>query len=291
MKIISVQNNMNFKSGLTPEILALEQKINPKRVESYFKNNRYSDWLDFQRLDFKNNKAYATASKLCFNIFKEFRGKHDYIKNFSKQKHLFPHDIYVFNYKDLTKQAKEKNPFFFVNWNYEYDFDKNITSFDPGTIFLDNRYSDLESINDQMDKNKKNHFSSTGHYLHNFVHEWLHSIQQKIVHNLTSDLFQGNYSLTSDNYLGAKLSQEEKNIAYDILGNYAAQNHDRGDYAEVFAEGWAKCILEALDKDCIHFKKDPLDILKNLPKEFQNLLWKVSDVKISPLRDKEYYSD
>ncbi len=284
MKITSIQNNTNFKSGLTPEILALEQKINPKRTESYFKYNHYNDWLDFQRLDLKNNKAYAAACKLCFNIFKEFKNKHNYVKGVSAQNHVFPHDIYVYNYEDLTEQAKKDNSFFLVNWDYLHDFDKKIRSFDPGTILMRNNFPDLESIDAQMDKNKKDHFLSTGHFLHHFVHEWLHSIQQKIVHNLTSDLGQGSYGQTVENYQTAKLSRSERNMVYDILGKYAAQELNRGEYAEVFAEGWAKCILEALDKDCIHFKKDPLMILKTLRKEFQTLLWKVSDVEIARFR-------
>ncbi len=281
MKITPAQNNMNFKSGLTPQILALEQKINPKRTESYFKNNHYSDWLDFQRLDFKNNKAYATACKLCMNIFREFQKLHDYRGKRTIQHHVLPHDIYVFNYEDLTKQAKAGNPFFQMSWDYRHDFDKNIKSFDPGTIFLSNCFSDLEHINVQMDKNKKDHFTSTSHFLHFFVHEWLHSIQQKILHNLTSDLGQGSYGLSTEIYQEKKLSRLERDMVYDILGSYAAQNMDRGEYAEVFAEGWTKCICEALDKDCMHFKKDPLRILKTLPKEFQKLLWKTSDMEIT----------
>ena len=153
---------------------------------------------------------------------------------------------------------------------------------------MGNSFSDLKSIDVQMDKNKEDHFLSTGHFLQNFVHEWLHSIQQKIIHNLTSDLGQGSYGLTVDNYQNAKLTRNERDMVYDVLGKYAAKELNRGEYAEVFAEGWAKCILEALDKDCVHFKKDPLDILKGLPKEFQNLLWKVSDVDIAKFRFRMY---
>lgn len=280
MKVAPIKNNMNFRAGLTPEILAMEQKINPKKTEALFRYTKFNDWRDFQCLDLKGNKAYALACKLCYDLFKEFKKNWNYVKGVSMQKHVLPHDIYVFNNEDLTETAKEKEDFFFVNWDYLHDFDKNTVSFEPGTIFLSNKYPDLKSIDKQMDINKKNHYTSTNHFLHWFVHEWLHAIQQKIVHNLTSDLGQGGYNCTTDKYQAAKLTKEERNVVFDVLGIYAAKELNRGEYPEVFAEGWAKCILEAIDKDCVHFKKSPLDILKKQPKEFQDLLWKVSDVDI-----------
>ena len=49
---------------------------------------------------------------------------------------------------------------------------------------------------------------------------------------------------------------------------------------EAFAETWAKFICNSLNKECTGFIKDPIGELKKTPKDFREILKKVSTITL-----------
>ena len=75
---IRINSTTNFKSGMNAQILRMEKNIIPRHVENYFCNLPTRDWRSFYNIDFKDNKAMATASRLCADIFNNMRKLFDY---------------------------------------------------------------------------------------------------------------------------------------------------------------------------------------------------------------------
>ena len=78
MNVNSINNNnynkINFKSGLSKKILDMEHNANIEEIKNFFWDYTYRDWWDFSyNLNFKDNKAYAVASKLAAEIFIKFQ--------------------------------------------------------------------------------------------------------------------------------------------------------------------------------------------------------------------------
>ena len=281
MNINKIQNNTNFKSGLTKEIIQMEKKVQPGRIKTSLYNSSYRDWQDFYTLEFKKNKAHALASKLCTDIFIKFREKHDYRKNLSMMDMVLPHGLYVFDEDELQNPFPNGEHYHFVIRYSDKNILKNKKYFDRQTIFLNNIFGSLEDINERMDIIKRKNSASTGHFLHCHIHEWIHAIQGKLLHHLTADGFSsiGNYKNTYNYYGTQNLSEKENEIVADVLGLYAAkQDSSTSQYSEIFAEAWTKFICNSLNKECTGFKKDPISELKKTPKEFKEIMKKVSTI-------------
>ena len=281
MKINKIQNNTNFKSGLTKEIIQMEQKVQPGRIKTSLYNSSYKDWQDFYILEFNKNKAHALASKLCTDIFIKFREKHDYRGRCSMQDMVMPHGLYVFDENELRKPFPEGEHHYFVTSYSDNKILKSNKFFDRQTVFLNNILDSLEDMNEQMDINKKKNETSTGHFLHCHVHEWIHAIQGKLLYHLTAEGFSsiGNYQNTFNYYDMQRLSEKENEIVADVIGLYGTkQEPGFSQYMEVFAEAWTKFICDSLNKECTGFKKDPISELKKTQKEFKEIMKKVSTI-------------
>ena len=250
-------NNIDFKAGLTKQIMEVEKNTNPAKVQEYFKSSPYTDWLDFKyNLDFKDNKAFALACRMCANIFTKFREKHDYRFGFSNLNLIFPRGIYAFNPWELEDSYKGAAKKFFVTIVEKDSVLKTGQHIDAHTIFLNNReIKSLEQAHYSMDYR----FHSSQHFLHTFIHEWIHAIQNKLIHDCAKRY--GYDYKESINYSQIRqVSDKENEIVFDVLGAYAARRQNNGmQYPEIFSEAWTKFICESLDDDCMGFKKDPID--------------------------------
>ncbi len=279
MNISKVQSNTSFKSGLTRQITELEKNTTPAKVKSYLKNLSYKDFTDFYTLEFKKNKAVALACKMCANIFIQFRKKHDYRHNCSMQDLVLPHGIYVFDENELKTPPQDGKHYYTTLQFYTHDILKDDKSFDHQTILFNNIFTSLEEINEINTIMLKNKIHSTGHFLHNFIHEWVHAIQGKLLYSISCQRGFWSYEPTLRAYRIQKVSKEENEIVADVLGEYAAkQNEHFPQFSEIFAEAWTKFICNSLNEECTGFKKDPIDELKKTPKEFREILKKVSTV-------------
>ena len=67
------------------------------------------------------------------------------------------------------------------------------------------------------------------------------------------------------------LTSKENEIVFDFLGEYATNPENQ--YLEVFSEAFTKFICDSLKG--IELVKNPIELLKNTPDEFQKILKKV----------------
>ena len=269
-------NNTGFKAGLTSQIMEIEKHTNPAKVQEYFKASPYTDWLDFRyNLDFKDNKAFALACRMCANIFKKFREKHDYRFGFSNLNLIFPRGIYAFNPWELDDNRKDLSKKCFTTIDVDDGLLKTGQHVGAHTIFLNNREF-ITSLEQANYMHYRSH--SSQHFLHVFIHEWIHAIQSKLIHDCAK-CYGYDYKESINYTSNRQVSDKENEIVFDVLGAYAAKRQENGwQYPEIFAEAWTKFICDSLDDDCMNFKKDPIDELKKTPKEFREILKKVSKV-------------
>lgn len=286
MQIKNVQHN-SFKAGLTKQLLKKEAHINPKQVENYFLTSPYRSRYNFNNLDLKNNKAYAFAFRLCAEIFKNFSKKHNYSGCQWKKPVVFPSDIIVYNEDELSddysteekiKQMHSFNTLGSIIYDINQNPIKNLKRpMSLGTIHVPNIYSSLEQLNTEGDYAKQIHLTSSDHFLHLFVHENIHSFVYYYLYDKAGCCSTCNFEPTRDHIREQRLDDHECAIVGDILGNYAA-TPDVNQYNEVVSEAWTKFICDSLDKDCVSFKKDPIEVMRKTPKEFQKILEKVSTI-------------
>ena len=238
---------------------------------------QYSDVKDFgtfYNTDLKGNKALALGNKLCAELFIKFRKIYDFRQGRSIQTLIFPQDIYVFNKSESDFYHDRE---FFVN-NVNIRPEKNKPVFEPGTVFIDNAFDSLEYLDSKMEIRRKENTTSTNHFMHCFIHEWLHAQFANIL-KARANLGSYYYDKTMQIYQNQKLTEKEKEMTGNLIGTYAFSKEE-SQYPELFAESWTKFICEALSKDCQSFSKNPVDILKSMPKEFQTLMDKISQVKM-----------
>ena len=269
---IKINSATNFKSGMNAQILRMERNIIPRQIENYFCNMPTKDWRSFYNIDFKDNKAMATANRLCVDIFNNMRKIFDYRNGYCMQNLTSPQDIFVFNNEDSNLYG---NRGFFAIGN-DIKIEENLPTFQKGTTFFSNTLKKLDNIDALTEQFYKDGKTSSPHFLNPFIHEWLHSIFYKTVSNICYNGI-ANYNATIENYNQQKLTDKEKEIVSDIVSLYPA-NCDENQFAETFADSWTKFICDALADDCKTFKKNPLDLVKATPKEFQEILKKVSSV-------------
>ena len=270
---IRINSTTNFKSGMNAQILRMEKNIIPRHVENYFCNLPTKDWRSFYNIDFKDNKAMATASKLCADIFNNMRKLFDYRNGYSMQDLTSPQDLYVYNPED-HEFYKNRSFFEISNGNLFREKDKAV--FEMGTVFMPNFLKKLDHVDFHTETNYAQRKTSTPHFLNPFIHEWLHAIFDKTIY---SYCFRCTYDFdkTRYNYSIQELTDKEKEIISDLLSTYPA-SRNVNQYAETFAESWTKFICDSLSDDCTTFKKNPLDLMRATPKEFQEILKKVSQV-------------
>ena len=271
MNINKIQNNTNFKSGLTPEILKMEKIVSPQWVERQFVH-KGGGWFKF-----KDNKAFALANFLCSGIFDNLNNMHNF--SFDLVDVFQPNGFYVYDIEECNKPEKYKSEFFFVNNWTIHNFDKSGRAFIPATFFMNNKYKTLEEINALTEENKADNYIGSGHFLYYFVHEWIHALQYKITENLCK-WNRADFDSALDDYDAQKFTDKEREIVADVISEYAAEKREDGEFAEAFAETWSKFICKSLNKECTGFTKDPIDELRNTPKEFRKILKKISTMTI-----------
>ena len=264
----------NFKSGMNAQILRMEKNIIPRHVENYFCNLPTRDWRSFYNIDFKDNKAMATASRLCADIFNNMRKLFDYRNGYSMQTLTSPQDLYVYNPEDY-ELYKDRSFFEISNGSLFREKDKAV--FEIGTVFMPNYLKKLDHVDFHTETNYSKGKTSTPHFLNPFIHEWLHAIFDKMIYSVCFPCNYG-YEKTRNNYSIQELTDKEKEIVSDLISTYPA-SCKTNQYAETFAESWTKFICDSLADDCRTFKKNPLDLMRATPKEFQEILKKVSNVE------------
>ncbi len=260
-------NHLIFKSGLNRKILNKEQAIYPLNEEIFLEKHFGIE------AHFSNSKPGALANTLCLNIFKNLFKTLKINLSLPPVLTIYTRNILIdrnnapnFCIPDTREILKDDYPF-------------------PGRSIFFEKFESLQKINDITENRYNNHKVSSPHFLASFIHEWIHSFQldniyTKYGYGGKCEYLQKQYPKTDSHKSGYKILSEletktlsnfENNIIYDILGEYATSS--KYQYLEVFSETMTKFICESLKGTT--FVKNPLELLKKTPKEFQAILKKV----------------
>lgn len=260
-------NELNFKSGLTQDILFSEKKISAKNLERVFAD-------DFGiETRFLNNSSAALANQLCLNIFSDIATKLNITLT-------VPPTIYLYNKNQLINNEQATN--FCISDTREIL--KNEYPFPGRAIFFGN-FKNLKEIDEKTEIQYKNHINSSSHFLAPFIHEWLHAFQlDHIFRNFgyggDCDYLREIYPTSQNEITGVQLlkilenkvlSPKENEIVYETLGRYSTQPLNQ--YLEIFSETFTKFICDSLKNGVL--VDNPLARLKKTTPEFQKIFKKV----------------
>lgn len=267
MKITS-SKNLVFCSGLTTKIVIKEKFVNPTMIESNFMNC-YNIEASFNR-----SKSAALANQLCVDIFRKLANV--FKNNFC----TFPPCIKLYYRKDLINMSSAEN--------FCIPDTKEVILNDypyPGRSIFFQYFNNLRQIDDITEHQYQNKRTSSSHFLAPFIHEWLHSLQldeiyRKFGYGGNCDYLKSIYPTHNQKITGFNLIEEyytktltpkENEVVYDVLGEYATLPTNQ--YLEVFSETFTKFICASLKG--VEIVKNPIDLLKNSPKEFQKIISKI----------------
>lgn len=264
---INYNENLSFGSGLNAKIKIKEKFMFPQNIERDFANNYGVE------VNFIQNKSVALANKFCVKILEK-------LAEIYRQRVILPPCITVFDRNCLIDKKSASNFCIpdtkeVINGEYPY----------PGrSVFFQNikGLSEIDEITDFQYKNKR---TSSSHFLAPFIHEWLHSFHLNVIYNKfgyggSCKYLRGQYPVKAQGITGFELikqlqtktlTSKENEIVFDILGEYATNPENQ--YLEVFSEAFTKFICDSLKG--IELVKNPIELLKNTPEEFQKILKKV----------------
>lgn len=264
---INSTEKLAFRSGLTTKIAIKEKLINPTKIETHFINNYNIE------ASFDQSKSAALANQFCADIFTK-------LAKVLKNNCAFPPCIKLYKRKNLIDASSAENfciPDTKEVLTNDYPF--------PGRSIFFQDFKNLRHIDDITEFQYKNKRTSSPHFLAPFIHEWLHSLQldeiyRKFGYGGNCNYLKSIYPINNKeitgfnlikNFQTKTLTPKENEIVYDTLGEYATLPTNQ--YFEVFSEAFTKFICESLKG--VELVKNPMDLLKNSPREFQNIITKI----------------
>lgn len=264
---ITCTDKLAFRSGLTTKIAIKEKFVNPRKIETHFMNDYNVEAA------FGQSKSAALANQFCADIFSK-------LAKVFKNNCAFPPCIKLYNRKNLVDASSAENfciPDTKEVLTNDYPF--------PGRSIFFQDFKNLRHIDDITEFQYKNKRTSSSHFLAPFIHEWLHSLQldeiyRKYGYGGECDYLKNIYPTHNLKYTGfdliknfqtKTLTPKENEVVFDVLGEYATLPTNQ--YFEVFSEAFTKFICASLKE--IELVKNPMDFLKNSPKEFQNIINKI----------------
>lgn len=267
---LSMNNNINslaFGSGLNTKIKVKEKFIFPQNIENVLAN-KYG-----VEANFIQNKAVALANKFCVQIFEK-------LADILKQELILPPCITAFDRICLIDKKSASNFCIpdtkeVIKGEYPY----------PGRSVFFQRIKNLSEIDDITEYQYKNKRTSSSHFLSPFIHEWLHSFHLDAIYNKfgyggSCEYLINRYPFKNTKITGIdvikqlqtkKLTPNENEIIFDTLGEYSTNPENQ--YLEIFSETFTKFICASLNG--IELVKNPIELLKNTPREFQKILKKI----------------
>lgn len=253
---LRINNNFTFKSGLNPQIINLQKKIKVSDIETYLlKNNMI-------KADFNSNAPVAISCLLSIKLIAAFQ---NFLKNFK----FWVPEINVYNPNDLITNKPLHNfciqePQIITKENKVYP---------AKTLFFEAKNS-LEEIDSANESDFVQHKRSSGHFLAETLHEMMHAMYLDHI----STLYPNKQKETLKLLEHKTFNNKENSVINSILGSYACGTTNQ--YHEVFAETFTKIICDSIsDKDC-QLIKNPLNILRNYPKDFLQIFKKVMTLNV-----------
>ena len=253
---MQINQNINFKAGLTSQIQREIASSDVRRISSYLFQQGIQN-------DFKNNKIIAWCSLKCLEIIK-------------KLKLGLPEGIFV---EDFAKpNVLDKDASGLMNFAPTKLYSVNDTVVGEKTIFF-NEYKDLnhkngnlfwDNINQVADETYEANMSTTDFFLEIFLHEFAHAAHES---NLIKK-FGGKKLISSLQNLN-NLQVQNKHLVSQIC-KYALSNP-----LEVVACDLSKRIITSLNKESLI----PADnCIKNSPYRKFSLFYKPDNLLDHMLR-------
>lgn len=265
MKITNIKQNINFKSGLSSNIIQKCNNTSTEKVESILQQYNI-------KADFENNQTVAFSTINAIGIINNLNKKLNFlllsipqIGLYSKQDLIFNFQGYGFCIPETQLVLKNKCPAL------------------TGSIFYE-KEERIEALNSKLDMSFINKERSSSHFLSPFIHEIMHSVYLNYIYSKYG--YEGNCPYTKKKYyrndknLGLQMMKKLTNLSFDnqenllindVLGRYSTIKTNQ--YHEVFSETFTKIICDSLKG--IDIVKNPIDVLKNMPIEFRKIIAKV----------------
>lgn len=251
---LTFNNSIYFKAGLNSKIVSLQNEIYTKNIENFLFSNNHI------QTDFRGNKPIAIASFLSINILDNLG------KIFQNLKFWTP-SINVYHKKELISEGNIHN---FCIQEKQLVL-KNKSPFEKGAIFYipQNSLEEMNSINehDYAIGNR-----SSNHFLAEIIHEMMHVVYL----NYITKKYPQSERQVLKNLENKTFSISENSVIKHTLGKYATTSQNQ--YHEVFAETFTQLFCNAISSNGCSLIKNPIDNLKNYPREFRVILKKVFDV-------------
>lgn len=253
LSIQQSKSNASFKAGLNKNVVRLQHVFDCKYAENYLKKQGiHSDFLHNKPLALATNIAVDILNKLhsTFSLFPFWSPS---INVYNRQDLLLGPDLYHFCIPEPKKVLVNK------------------PMYDKTSIFYSNIQS-LERLDDYAEQAYKSGMKPSNHFLADIIHEMMHAIFVKRIY----DKYQ-NGALNVLNDLQYKhFENNENEIIGNILGIEAMQPLNQ--YHEVFANTFTKIICSSLNKNNLTINNNPLELFKNYPRNFIEIIKKILDV-------------
>ena len=267
METERINSTINFKSGLTRELLHLGKRTKIGHAERSMV--KYGTEADFGK-----NRSIAFMNGLCCDIFENIQKKEGVKLN-------YPPFITAYDRKNISDLNSALN--FCIPDTKEVLV--NEYPYPARSIFFNDKI-DLSELNQACDRLYQDKKTSSSHFLSPIIHEWVHSFHLDYIYSKYG--YGGNCEYLKSVYDNRQmpqktgynlllehetktLSDDENSLVFDILGEYATKPLNQ--YLEVLAEAMSKFICDSLSEDC-KLKKNPFDLINNTPKEFREILKK-----------------
>ena len=271
--MLSIKNNytnFSFKAGLTPKIKENFAKLSAPGIAQSFRTVGVD-------ADFGYNRPIACCCAatndifdcLCRNYNLPFWAKPPSIRLFNKDNVLFPDMQYTLGFC-LT----DSSPVL-----------KNQPTFEVRSVFYNDKYKSLNDIDKEAENNYQIRWNSTNHFLHTYIHEWVHNIHDDMLYrtfgydgncprararyNTVNGLpYDPNPFVNGVLYLTRKIfpkkyTNEEREKIVKEVSHYAAGRiypdgtSSGGNPFEVVAEYITKKVVDSLDENTLMPKRNP----------------------------------
>lgn len=257
--------NVSFTSGVNYNIVKSFAMNSPKGIENILKNEYGIN------ANFEGNKYVASCCAAVADIFETLSKKYD-LPFMAK-----PPNIRMFNKNTLLDQRNSDSLAFCLTESGPVL--KNEPFFELRSLFLSDKYKTLQEIDNVAENNFATRWNSTSHFLHTYIHEWVHNVHDDILYKIFGydgpcpfarqryNTYNGYYYDPNPNINGvryltgdlfnASYTDAEKAVIREKISGYAAGKYDEngkkigGNPFEFIAEYVTKKIVEVLDPDTL----------------------------------------
>lgn len=280
------QNNVSFKAGLTPNIIKKCNLTYVPGIESAFKKNYGVN------ARFENNHAIAYCCAAVADIFEILT------KKFNLPFGAVPPNIRIFRNDNLIDQRNAGTLGFCLFESSSVL--KGEPVFETRSLFLNSNFQTLNIINSNAENNyNNNRWSSTNHFLHTFIHEWVHNVHTDVLYRMfgydgTCPMARQRYNSLNGYYydpnpyvsgigLLTKMRNtnyipEAKKVIQKEISEYAAGRRNTitneeigGNPFEVVAETITKKIVKTLNPNTLMPERNPFASNGNEDNFFQDI--------------------